>query len=132
MSLQATMVRDDAVRLADDGLEVGVHLPWFRSVPLSCVEACRVVVNDSEFVAADLRFRLGSEEWPVPDLAGLHYREWFVLEEAWLLAPGPDVVRSGATVEVTVELAIRIPDIIIGPNRAFVSRQRVTRRVDVI
>lgn len=131
MSLKSTMVRDDAVRAVDGGIEVAVHLPWFRSLPLSCIEECRMAIAGREVPADDVLFRIGSDEWSLADLAGLSDREWFVLDQARLFAPGDQAQQPGATVEISVELAIRIPDIIIGPNRAFVSRQRVTKRVMV-
>lgn len=132
MSLRATMVRDDSLRVTDSGVEVGVHLPWFRSLPLSCVETCRVAIADSEIPPADLLFRLGDEEWLLAELAGLHDREWFVLDEARLYAPAGPSPQPGETVEISVEMAIRIPDIIIAPGMAFTSRQSVARWVTVV
>jgi hypothetical protein len=44
MTLEANVLRDDAVRATPDGYEVDVHLAWYRSLPLSCVENVAVTV----------------------------------------------------------------------------------------
>lgn len=130
MSLRAAMIRDDSVKASDGGVEIEVHLPWFRSLPLSCVEGCRVVIDGVE-LSDDMLFRLTDGEWPLSELGDLPDREWFLLDEAILSVSCPAPPRVGETVELSFEIAVRIPDIIIGPGRAFVSRQRVTRRVQV-
>ena len=41
------MVRPDALSVRDGRLALAVHLPWYRSLPISCLEGVEVSVDGS-------------------------------------------------------------------------------------
>jgi len=117
------MVRPDALSVRDGRLAVAVHLPWYRSLPVSCVETVRVSVDG---VPAPVRsVSVGDFAGRVEDAAGS--------DGTWDLRDPLDVVldvagRRGVTHAVEVALAVRIPYMQQAPGVALV--QRATARTE--
>lgn len=131
MTLEASVLQDDAVQAVPGGCAVDVHLPWYRSLPLSCVEDVAVTVNGERAARDDLRVRLGDDEVPLDDLADKTEDWWFVQDPLTLTVPLAADLPSGADADVAVHLAIRIPYIILGPEQALVQHAQVIRKVVV-
>lgn len=131
MTLEATVLRDDAVRRTRDGYEVDLHLAWYRSLPLSCVEAVNISIAGKPVAPDELRVLAGGKEFKLPELAGRVDDWWFVQDPLTVKVPAPAPVASGTTVPVAVHLAVRIPYIIIGPDRALVQHARVASEITV-
>jgi hypothetical protein len=74
MTLEANVLRDNAVRATASGYEVDVHLAWYRSLPLSCVEDISVTVAGRTVPRDDTRVRYGGRELALNDLADLVVR----------------------------------------------------------
>jgi hypothetical protein len=129
MTLEANVLRDDAVRATPHGYEVDVHLAWYRSLPLSCVEDVAVTVAGRTAPREEVRIRYGGRELALGDLAGLVDDWWFVQDALTVVVPDPAPRDPGTESEVAVELATRIPYIIIGPQTALVQRTKAERRV---
>ena len=129
VTLTAGVLREDALRATDDGLELDVRLPWYRSLPVSCVEVIEVTIAGRPLDPDSMRFKVGVHTWPLYEL-GEQWREWwFVLDPATLIiADAPELVR-GAAVCVSVRLDCRIPYIVVGPNRALVQSVRVEKEL---
>jgi hypothetical protein len=94
-----------------------VRLPWYRSLPVSCVESVRVSVDG---VPAPVR------SVSVGDFAG-RVEEAAGSEGSWDLRDPLDVVLDvaaspGETRAVEVALAVRIPYIQVAPGVALVQR----------
>jgi hypothetical protein len=125
MTMSEGMVRADALSMRDGRLAVAVHLPWYRSLPVSCVESVRVSVDG---VPAPVRaVSAGSFSGRVEDAAAS--------EDTWDLREPLDVVldvagRPGETHTVEVAVAVRIPYIQLAPGVALV--QRATARTEGI
>jgi hypothetical protein len=118
MSLAASMLDDDALRAADDGFELDVHLNWYRSLPLSSLKTVEVTVNGETIDRDEITWVVNGAEHRLDDLAE-HWDEiWFVLDPATIRVPRP-LVQAGETADVTVRLGNRIPYILIGPNQAL-------------
>jgi hypothetical protein len=118
MSLAASMLDDDALRAADDGFELDVHLNWYRSLPLSSLKTVEVTVNGEAIDRDEITWVVNGAEHRLDDL-GEHWDEiWFVLDPATIRVPRP-LVKAGETADVTVRLGNRIPYILIGPNQAL-------------
>ena len=118
MSLAASMLDDDALREADDGFELDVHLNWYRSLPLSSLKTVEVTVNGEAIDREEITWVVNGAEHRLDELAE-HWDEiWFVLDPATIRVPRP-LVKSGEAAEVTVRLGNRIPYILIGPNQAL-------------
>ena len=131
MTLEATVLRDDAVRRSKDGYEVDLHLAWYRSLPLSCVESVNISIAGKTAAPEDLRVLVGDEELRLAELADRVDDWWFVQDPLTVRVPAPAPVASGRKVPVAVHVAVRIPYIIIGPDRALVQHTRVTSEVTV-
>jgi hypothetical protein len=129
MTLEANVLRDDAVRATAAGYEVDVHLAWYRSLPLSCVEGVSVAVAGRTVPREDVRVRHGGRELALDELAGLVDEWWFVQDPLTVVVPDPEPRGAGTESEVVVELATRIPYIIIGPDTALVQRTKAEREV---
>jgi Domain of unknown function (DUF6379) len=129
VTLEANVLRDDAVRATASGYEVDVHLAWYRSLPLSCVEDVSVTVAGRTAPRDDIRVRYGGRELALGDLADLVDDWWFVQDPLTVLVPDPAPLDPDTESEVIVELATRIPYIIIGPGAALVQRTKAERKV---
>ena len=130
MTLEASVLRPDAVRATPDGVQVDVHLPWYRSLPLSCLEDISLRLGDDDVDRADLRIRHDGRDLTLDDLAELVDEQWFVQDALQVLVANRSGV-AGETLDVELTLATRIPYIVIGPQTALVQRTRVGRKVVV-
>jgi len=129
MTLESSVLGADAVRRTADGYEVDVHLAWYRSLPLSCVENVSVKVGGAASARDTLRVIKDGRALTLDDLAALPDEEWFVQDALTLRMPVDSPLSKGAETKVEVSLATRIPYIIIGPNMALVKRTDVERKV---
>ncbi|MCV2394382.1 DUF6379 domain-containing protein [Actinotalea sp. M2MS4P-6] len=107
----------DAVVAAADRTLVPVRVPWYRSLPLSCWESVAVTLDGQRFGVDQLELRLGDATIPCTELAAKHETFWFVQDTGWLVVPA---TLDATQVELRVEAEIRIPYILIGPDKALV------------
>jgi len=131
VTLEANVLRPDALRAIREGYEVGIRLAWYRSLPLSCVEGVSVTVDGRAPEPGDLRLRHGGRELCLDDLADRVDDWWFVQDPLPVVVPHPDPKRPGSTAHVEVVLVLRIPCIVVGPNTALVRPTHVEREVIV-
>lgn len=131
MTLEAQVLRDDAVRAVDGGYEVDLHLAWYRSLPLSCLEGVDLTIDDIAIERASLRVNVAGKELALNDLPDLDDEWWFVQDALTVHVPAEHPHPLGAEVDVDVVLSTRIPYIIIGPETALVQRTHVVKKVVV-
>lgn len=131
MTLEASVLKDNAVRKTPDGYEVDIHLAWYRSLPLSCVENIELTIDGQTTTRDDIRIIRDDRMLTLEDVAALHEEEWFVQDPLTVKVKSPGAVGKGAQAEVRVSVATRIPYIIIGPNVALVKRTDVVKKVVV-
>jgi hypothetical protein len=131
VTLEANLLRPDAVRATPAGYEVDVHLPWYRSLPLSCVEDITVALAGRPAPAENVRVRRDGRELTFAELADRVDDWWFVQDPLTVVVADPAPPAPGEETEVEVTAATRIPYIIIGPDTALVQRTRVARKVVV-
>jgi hypothetical protein len=123
VSLASVLLREDALREHEDGLALSVRLPWYRSLPLSCVEEIEVVLDGEPIPAENLRLVVGGRERRLDELQARHDEEWFVRDPASILVPRP--VRAGEAHDVRVAIRCRIPYISTAPDTPL---RQVTER----
>jgi len=122
MTMSEGMVRPDALSVSGGRLALDLHLPWYRSLPISCLESVEVVVDDAPAAVTEVR---------VPGFAG-SVADAAASDVDWDLRDALRVSldregRPGAhALEVT--LAVRIPYLQTAPGVALV--QRVTARTE--
>jgi hypothetical protein len=119
MTMTEGMVRPDALSVRNGRLALAVHLPWYRSLPLSCLESVEVTVDGAPAAVRAVQ---------VPGFAGT-VAEAADSDVPWDLRDALDVsldveASSGAhALEVTV--AVRIPYLQVAPGVALVQRATV-------
>ena len=118
MSLAASMLDDDALRAADDGFELDVHLNWYRSLPLSSLKTVEVTVNGEAIGRDEITWIVNGSEHRLDDLADHWDEMWFVLDPATIRVARP-LVKAGEKADVSVRLGNRIPYILTGPDTAL-------------
>lgn len=110
-------VRADALSVHDGRLAVAVHLPWYRSLPVSCLESIAVTVDGA--VATVRSVHVPGFDGTVGEAAG---------SDAWWDLRDPlDVrldtqARTGDVVPIEVGIGVRIPYIQQAPGVPLVQR----------
>jgi hypothetical protein len=117
MTMAEGVVRDDALRARDGQLTLAVRLPWYRSLPLSCLESVDVAVAG---VAVPIRSAA------VPGFAG-PIAAAAESDATWDLRDPLEVTldagaERGAVVALEVTVAVRIPYIQQAPGVPLVQR----------
>jgi hypothetical protein len=110
--LPATMRVHDA----RPGLALDVRLNWYRSLPLSCVEAVDLTIDGCP--VPSLRLRLNGFEAPVEALGEAVDVWWRVLDSAELVA---DVDVPAGDHDVELAVSLRIPYYGPLPDGGFVT-----------
>jgi hypothetical protein len=120
------LIEDNSLRATQDGYQVEIRLEWYRSLPLSCIEKVQLIL-DGQWVAPEtMRFGINDREYRLDALPGLAEEDWFVLDPAVLRVHDPGRIASGERHTVEVEVAFRVPYILIGPGRFLVRTDRYT------
>jgi Domain of unknown function (DUF6379) len=114
VTLAAGMLGEDALRAAGEGFELDVHLNWYRSLPLSCVETVEVAIDGEWTPREAITFVADGAEYALGDLREQWQTYWFVLDPVTLRVRFPRAVEPGERVDVTVRLGVRIPYILVG------------------
>ena len=117
MTMTEGVVRPDALTVRDGRLVLAVHLPWYRSLPMSCVESVEVAVDGAPVAVRSVS---------VPGFAGSlgdaarSDAEWDLRDP---LEVSLDVTARPADVlPLTVDVAVRIPYIQQAPGVPLVQR----------
>jgi hypothetical protein len=127
VTLAASMLDDDALRVRADGLELDLHLNWYRSLPVSSVRTLELALNGEPIAADELTFAVNGRESRLDELVDRWDETWFVLDPATIRVRRP-LVRRGDAVDVHVRLGSRIPYILVAPDTPLeqVSERRRT------
>lgn len=131
MTLEANVLRAKSLRATPAGYEVDVHLAWYRSLPLSCVENITIKVGGSDIATQQMRVLYEGRSLALEDLADMVDDWWFIQDPLTVAVSTDEALAVGTDTELEVELATRIPYIIIGPDMALVQRTRAIKEVTV-
>jgi len=117
MTMTEGVLRPDSLTAADGRLVLAVHLPWYRSLPISCLDTVAVVVDG---VPAPLR------SVAVPGFSGsvadaAEADTWWDLRDP-LEVSLDSPATSGDVRSVELDLAVRIPYIQQAPGVPLVQR----------
>ena len=116
------MVRPDALSVREGRLALAVHLPWYRSLPISCLESVEVAVDGAP--AAVTSVSVHGFNGTVAEAAASD-ADWD-LRDALRVSLDREGRPGAHALEVT--LAIRIPYLQTAPGVALV--QRATARTE--
>ncbi len=131
MTLEAKILRDDSLRRTSEGYEIAVHLAWYRSLPLSCLESAAIEVAATRFTPEQVRVLHNGKALSFQELEPLVDEWWFVQDPLTLQILTETTLEAGSRTTLSVDLATRVPYIVIGPNMALVQRSAVSREVTV-
>jgi hypothetical protein len=119
------VIGDGSLRSDAAGFSFDLRIPWYRSLPLSCVEGLDVAVDGDVIACDDLRIAFDGRTYALDELAPLYEEWWQVTDAARVsiarqggLEPGPH--------ELDVSLSLRIP-YIIEAGRRLVMRERCVK-----
>ena len=101
------------LKAADNAMLLEVGLPWFRSLPLSCVNGLIVTIGEQRF--DDLEIQIGDEFLPISSLAELEFGEWFLQDRKQVRIPIS--LPKGELQKVRAEFDMVIANIFAGPNQ---------------
>jgi hypothetical protein len=116
MTMAEGMVRPDALSVRDGRLALAVHLPWYRSLPLSCLESVEVSVDGTP--AAVTAVRVPGFDGTVAEAAASGV-DWD-LRDALDVSLDREGEPGAHALEVSV--AVRIPYLQVAPGVALVQR----------
>jgi hypothetical protein len=103
----------------EDGVVLDIRLNWYRSLPLSCVEAVELAIDGSRVPTEHLTLRLPGFEGRIDELADATDVWWRVLDPGALIADGEDLTSGPHEVELA--LTLRIPYYGPLPDGGFVT-----------
>lgn len=118
------LVEDNSLRVTDDGFEVQLRLPWYRSLPLSCIEKIQLTLDGQIVDTSLLRFGVNDRQFSLAELDDLVEEFWFVQDSAKLRVLQPGQLASGESHNVEVELTLRFPYIPIGPGKFLINTNK--------
>jgi hypothetical protein len=116
MTMAEGMVRPDALSQRDGKLALAIHVPWYRSLPISCLESVEVSVDGVP--AAVTSVRVPGFDGTVAEAAGSD-ADWD-LRDALDVALDRESEPGAHALEVSV--AVRIPYLQTAPGVALVQR----------
>jgi hypothetical protein len=109
--LTEQVVADGSLRAVPGGVAFDIRIPWYRSLPYSCVEGLEVKVDGRPVDSDELRIELGGEQYRLAQLPPLHDHWWYVADAAPVTV-ALDPLAAGNEHELDVTLSMRIPYII--------------------
>lgn len=126
MPFAVPLIEENSLRSTADGFELKVRLNWYRSLPLSCVENIRLVIDGEEISTDALSFAINGHSYPVREFADKSGEYWYIQDSGVVQAQLPGKVAAGGSYTVEAEITIRAPYILIGPGKFLTMPTRYT------
>ena len=105
-------LRTDGSRAA-----VEVRIPWYRALPASCIAGAGLTIDGVAAPADSLRWEMNGRTRTFAEMADDVEDWWFPMDSAVLSGDLP--VDPAADHEVSVDLTLYIPYIVIGENEVL-------------
>lgn len=102
------LIETEKLHPTDTGFSTGIRLPWYRALPLSCVERIAVTVDGAQVPDDAITISVsGVGPLHASELASLIDTYWYVLDSAILTVDWPAATAPGShNIEVTTGLYI--------------------------
>lgn len=126
MGAQVQLIRENSLRLVDDGYAFDVRLNWYRSLPLSSVEILSVKVDGNQVPLEQIVFEINNHQYSQAELLERFEEFWFVQDFATLRVRQPEKMNPGESHTLEAEISLRFPYMQIGPGKFLTN---VTRHV---
>jgi Domain of unknown function (DUF6379) len=124
------VIRDGSLQTTETGFSFDLRLPWYRALPLACVEGLEVTLDGIKTPAEDLSLEIDGTTYALDDLAPLHDRAWYVTDAARVTAEGAEPAAHGNEHELDVTIHVRIP-YIVESGVALVMRERCVKSMSI-
>jgi hypothetical protein len=103
-------------RRSDEGISFSIIEPWYRSLPVSCIENLSVQIDGIQIDPERITIEIDGQRRSLTECADAHDSVWFIRDRATVHVQG---VQSGDTAQITAHLVMRIPYIMVGPTQAL-------------
>jgi Domain of unknown function (DUF6379) len=126
--LDKFILADDALTVTAEGFVLQIRSHWYRSLPLSSVNILTVNIDGEAVSPENIFFEVNDKIHPLHSLSSLHDEWWFILDAATLHIQSSAKFAAGTSHEVTLELGLLLPYILVGPNaEPLLSSSRVQK-----
>jgi hypothetical protein len=118
------LVEENSLCVTETGYQIQVRLPWYRSLPLSCIEKVHMSLDGQPIDPDLLRFGINDRQFRLSELDELIEEYWFVQDAACLSVLQLGKIARGASHTIEFELTLRFPYIAIGPGKFLVNTNK--------
>ena len=115
MTMVDHVLREDSLQASDNAMLLEVGLPWFRSVPLSCVNGLIVTIGDQQFETNELQIEVDGKFIELQELPDSDLGEWFLQDRKRIKIPTS--LSHGELQKVRVQFEMVIPNIFPTPEK---------------
>lgn len=115
MTMVDHVLREDSLIVDGNAMLLDVGLPWFRSVPISCVNGLIVTIGEQQFKTAELQIQVGDNFVAMADLPGSDLGEWYLQDRKKVKVP--TLLNKGESQKVRVQFEMVIPNIFPEPGK---------------
>ena len=115
MTMVDHVLREDSLIAEGNAMLLEVGLPWFRSVPISCVNGLIVTIGEHRFDSSELQIKIEGNYLPISDLPKSDLGEWFLQDRKQIRIPTQ--IAPGELQKVRVEFEMVIPNIFPTPDK---------------
>ena len=115
MTMVDHVLREDSLHALDNAMLLEVGLPWFRSVPLSCVNGLIVTIGDQQFETKELQIEVDGKFIELQELPDSDLGEWFLQDRKRIKIPTS--LSRGELQKVRVQFEMVIPNIFPTPEK---------------
>ncbi len=131
MTLEASVLADTSLHQVDQGYQVDIYLPWYRSLTLSAVEKVIITIDGKTLMDHQLQFLVDGSPISFEQIQARYDDEWFVQDPIRVIVSSENTKSKGATAQLDIMIMVRVPYIIIGPNMALPQVAKVSKEVTV-
>ncbi|MCM0616825.1 DUF6379 domain-containing protein [Paenarthrobacter sp. TYUT067] len=127
MTFQAQLLQPTSVQRTINGYSISLGLPWYRSLPWSCVQDIEVSIDSVIWPFSSLDVVIDGRVWRADELAKRWDSYWYVQDRVLVrLYGGPDI----SSADVRVSMALLLPNVLI-ENQAALVRTESYKRLEI-
>lgn len=115
MTMVDHVLREDSLKVDGNAMLLDVGLPWFRSVPISCVNGLIVTIGEQQFSTEQLQIEIDGDFVAMDSLPTADLGEWFLQDRKQIKIPAQ--IAVGESQKVRVQFEMVIPNIFLEPGK---------------
>lgn len=117
MGAQVELIRQNSLRVLDDGYAFDVRLNWYRSLPISSVDILSVKLEGEQVPTDNISFVVNNHQYTQTELYEKFEEFWFVQDFASIHVHQPGKMKRGESHTIAAEISLRFPYMQIGPGK---------------